>query len=115
MKHGCAKRGKRPSEYNAWVSMIARCENPNRYGFVNYGGRGIRVCDRWRLSFLDFLSDVGPKPSPVHSLDRIDVDGNYEPLNVRWATRAEQRVNQRKRARTTGGIVYAMSLIGARQ
>jgi hypothetical protein len=76
--------------------MIQRCTNPNEAGYKNYGGRGIRVCDAWLSSFEAFYAHVGPKLSPKLSLDRIDNDGNYEPGNVRWATRSEQRMNRRR-------------------
>lgn len=81
-------------EYVSWSSMKARCLNPKNDNYSRYGGRGITVCNEWRDSFEAFLAAVGPKPSPHHTLDRIDVDGNYEPGNVRWATPAEQRANQ---------------------
>jgi hypothetical protein len=84
--------------------MISRCKNPKNIGYKNYGGRGIRVCDRWRFGedgksgYECFISDVGRRPSSDHSIDRYpDNDGNYEPTNVRWATRKEQRDNQRPR------------------
>lgn len=74
--------------------MKVRCFNRNYERFANYGGRGIKVCDRWIASFEDFLADVGSRPSPEHSLDRINNDGNYEPGNVRWATRIQQMNNR---------------------
>jgi hypothetical protein len=80
-------------EYRAWVNMITRCENPNTPGWENYGGRGIAVCARWRNSFEAFFADVGVRPSVNHSLDRINVDGNYEPGNCRWATQSDQMRN----------------------
>lgn len=82
-------------EYTAWRSMIARCTIPSASHYAEYGGRGIRVCEHWRRSFLAFFGHVGARPSATHSLDRIDPNGHYEPGNVRWATRQEQSRNQR--------------------
>jgi len=85
-------------EYIAWGSMIARCYNPKSTGFENWGGRGIKVCDEWRSSYLSFLSHVGRRPTEKHSLGRINNDGNYEPGNVRWETLLQQRNNTRANA-----------------
>src|SRR5215470_3660284 len=74
-------------EYMIWYGMIARCHDRRSSSFSRYGGRGIRVCDRWRHDFMAFLSDMGPRPSPAYSLDRVDNDGDYTPDNCRWATR----------------------------
>lgn len=90
-KHGYANNH---PLYETWKQMRRRCYGENSTSFKYYGARGIQVCSRWD-SFDLFLEDVGPKPSPQHSLDRIDADGNYEPSNVRWATPYEQIHNRR--------------------
>jgi hypothetical protein len=83
-------------EYRTWGAMLQRCHNPNSDRYADWGGRGVKVCDRWRESFEAFYADVGPRPSPRHSLDRFpDKNGNYEPGNVRWATPREQQQNMR--------------------
>lgn len=82
-------------EYRSWSMMRTRCNNPRVHNYHRYGGRGITVCERWNKSFEHFLQDVGPRPSLKHSIDRINVNGNYEPGNVRWATASEQALNQR--------------------
>jgi len=82
-------------EYKTWSHMIDRCHNPKCKLYPRYGGRGISVCDRWHNSFLTFLADIGHRPTPKHSIDRIDNDGNYEPGNCRWATYKEQNQNMR--------------------
>lgn len=87
-------------EYAVWTGIKMRCFNPNGTGYKYYGGRGITMCERWRRSFSDFRADVGPRPSPDHSLDRIDVNGHYEPGNVRWVTWDVQVKNKRPRRRT---------------
>lgn len=94
----------RSAEYSVWCNMIRRCFTPTNNQYRNYGGRGIRVCDRWRTSFAHFFADVGRRPEglsgqglrPRFSLDRINNDGHYEPGNVRWATQSQQTLNSRQ-------------------
>lgn len=82
-------------EYSVWAGMIGRCCNPFNTNYSNYGGRGIKVCERWRHSFQNFLDDIGKRPSPLYSLERINNDGNYTLSNCKWATRQEQNINRR--------------------
>ena len=98
--HGESNKSK---EYQAWISMLRRCDNPNTIYYKNYGGRGITVCPEWINSYEQFLADVGRAPSPQHSLDRIDVNGNYEPNNVRWTTWTIQAKNKRINSKNTSG------------
>ncbi len=100
LKHGHSLRGHLSREYRSWQAMNTRCHNPNHRSFKNYGAKGISVCQRWRDSFEDFLKDMGPKPTPRHTLDRYpDRAGNYDPDNVRWASPVEQANNQSKNRR----------------
>lgn len=91
------------AEYHVWKMMIARCHNPKNKTYKNYGARGITVCEQWRNSFETFMADMGPRPSNEWSLDRIDPNGNYEPIHsttgqkqVRWTTQKVQSRNKRK-------------------
>ena len=90
--HGMSKS----AEYLSYTGMKRRCVDKNRESYSSYGGRGISVCGRWLESFENFYADMGNKPTPKHTLDRIDNDGNYTPENCRWATPHLQSINQRK-------------------
>lgn len=92
------------SLYNIWRTMIKRCHNPQDKDYAKYGGRGIKVCDRWRYSLDNFVEDMNPRPSLKHSIDRINNDGNYEPNNCRWATILEQAYNKRMLKTNTTGV-----------
>lgn len=95
VRHG-HNRGQQPtSEYMAWLAAKKRCANPRNASFHRYGGRGIRMCERWRDSFETFLEDMGAKPVPDFSLDRINPDGDYEPGNCRWAPLQVQSRNRK--------------------
>jgi hypothetical protein len=92
----CVTHGKtKTREYETWCQIKARCYNPKSDVYRYYGGRGIRVCDRWRESFSAFFEDMGLKPSARHSIERRDVNGHYEPANCYWATWSEQNANKR--------------------
>lgn len=94
VKHGLSRKGDRSDTYQIWANMKYRCSCEKDKAFKNYGGRGIRVCERW-MNYENFHADMGDRPTTKHSLDRIDVNGNYEPRNCRWATSREQCRNKR--------------------
>ena len=112
--HGFAPKGKKPPEYKSWCEMRQRCLNPKNHKWKYYGGRGIRVCRQWRGSFIAFFLDMGFKPSPQHSLDRINNNGHYTPKNCRWATYLEQRHNSRGVRLTPEMVRYIRSVYKGR-
>ena len=119
---GCLARERRTKsglgrtvECAAWRQMLARCHRPGTHAYERYGGRGIIVCQEWRLSFQSFVAHVGLRPGAEYSIERIDNNRGYEPGNVRWATRGEQQVNLRSnRLLTLDGVTMPM-VVWARQ
>lgn len=107
--HGHASR-QGTTEYRSWQSLKSRCCNPSSPYFSDYGGRGITVCDQWKDSFLTFLADMGRKPTPKHTIERKNNDGNYEPGNCKWATVVEQANNRRSsKFIVVGGVRMTIS------
>lgn len=97
----CTTHGESESlTYRTWKAMKQRCENPKNERHKYYGGRGITICERWN-KFENFLEDMGKKPSPKHSIERMDVNGNYEPDNCKWATVETQSKNRRDSIKVT--------------
>lgn len=86
------------SEYKIWTQMKQRCHNKNCANYKNYGAKGVTVCDEWRESFERFYNDMGPRPSKNHSIDRINVYGEYSKANCQWSERSHQNRNTRKKA-----------------
>lgn len=93
-KHGLTRRGKKAPEHNIWNHMKRRCLNPTNKAYKDYGGRGIKICEKW-LNFENFYRDMGPRPSSKHSIERVNNDGNYEPDNCLWILKSDQNKNQR--------------------
>jgi len=114
--HGDTVGAKPCAEYRAWRGMLSRCTLPNHPKYPSYGGRGIRVDDRWARSYESFLEDMGRRPSPQHSVDRKDVNGHYEPGNCQWATAKTQGRNRRITVKVTwAGEEMAMTDLAERQ
>lgn len=97
-------RAEKHPYYSVWKNMKQRCRNPHNTAYANYGGRGIKICQAWDSDFWAFVRDMGPKPDPAYTLDRIDCNGDYCPENCRWASPTIQSRNKRARAESASGV-----------
>jgi len=108
LRHGHGRTNAKTPEYKVWMAMRSRCNSPNNHAFSDYGGRGIKVCERWN-TFENFLADMGARPQGM-TLDRKNNDRGYEPGNCRWATMKSQQRNRRNnRLFTVGGLTATMA------
>jgi len=107
-KHGQKRKNAMTVEYKTWLAIKRRCYDTKCKDYPNWGGRGIKVCDRWNDSFVAFFADMGTRPSDKHSIDRIDPNGDYSPENCRWATLIEQGAENRRNltAIAIDGVTY---------
>lgn len=106
--HGHKRNNYTSPEYRTWLGMKRRCYDTKCKDYPNWGGRGIRVCERWDTSFVAFLADMGPRPSPTHQIDRLDSNKDYGPTNCRWATPQQQGAENRRGINpvTVRGVLY---------